>query len=324
MAATGGAKGKRDHNAMLDLSGTRGDEDRIAGKGETGDEEEIAEPDNGEVNFSITERWRVRSERWGEWQAQCLADGKLDSTNLNNLELTCRKDLFVDIDGSDSSPLPPLVQTLQTFRSYTESFKVEIASLSSDIESREKLMVTLASERADLEVELQSLRGESNPLTVDVNDRYAELTADHIESNTDRIKTNTDRIKTNTDRIKTNTDLITLNTELIAIKTNWLKRNSRNVQTFIDNIYEKHVAIRFFFAFLQQIGNESVTTQPGSRHSLDSTRFDKTAVASGSEIESKLDPTPTREFIAELINLVTPRKEAHPACVSEIFHGSLG
>jgi hypothetical protein len=297
----------------VDTMVTGSDEDEASGgDGGTGDQDSSVEdtPDGvnrefaqieGEFNYSITKRWKDRSDQWGRWQIDVLANGTLHAENVHGLEPPSFKHLSLDING-----ISPMVQTLQTFREYTESFKVEIANLSSDIESLEEEKVALASERDGFEGQLQSLRGEKIiPLTLDLNEGVAQRIADQIKTSTDY---NAELIKTKTELIKKNTELIKKNTDRIIDKTELFKSKSNIVHSFIKDIHEKHIEIRNLFSFIRRIGNESTISQTVSRQSLDHTRVDITAIPSPSKFDL-FCPVTTPILIDDLISRVRVEKK---------------
>jgi Protein kinase domain len=291
-------------------------DDDPADRGETGSEER--HDDDAQVNFSITKRWRVRLERWKVWQ-DGLTEDTLNATNLNQLELPLWKDLFVDIEGQASLQL---VQTLQTFRDFTGSFKDDIALLSNEIAGFTSDIALLEEEKLTLETELeafQAQRDESN-LAVDRNDLVVRLFAGGIADKTGRIADKTALITKTMDGIADKTGRI-------ADKTIAFKSRSREVCTFIRQVYERHVAVRSFFAVVQRIGNDSTIAQlsglSGTRRCLDKTRVDEKAVPSGSEIESALIPQLDPAFTSQLIGLVFPKMQAILLEFQDFFMGLL-
>jgi hypothetical protein len=249
MVTDSGANGERDHTKTLQAG--RGLEEGFS------ENRMLRHEVDNLSSYSITRRWRERSERWKKWQDGLTNDTLDDAKNLNNLELPTCEYLSMEINGDS-----PLGQKLEEFYQYTVLFKGCIAGLNGEI----NLLENDTLENDTLE----------NDTMGPAKSRPREHTADLIQANRQLIKSNTEEFKA----------------------------MSNNVLMFIKRIQGKHDGIRDLLSFIQILGNEIVTTQPGSHLTLDSTRVDMTAAPSPSGLDMLRRPEINLNLTTQLIGLV--------------------
>jgi hypothetical protein len=170
MVTDSGANGERDHTKTLQAG--RGLEEGFS------ENRMLRHEVDNLSSYSITRRWRERSERWKKWQDGLTNDTLDDAKNLNNLELPTCEYLSMEINGDS-----PLGQKLEEFYQYTVLFKGCIAGLNGEINSLENDTLendTLETDRAARASKLERLRDEIKQLTKDRVDRDPLAATDQL------------------------------------------------------------------------------------------------------------------------------------------------
>jgi hypothetical protein len=260
---------------------------------------EDANLDQDEHNYSITNRWRKRDEKWKQWMTKMEKQASSEDLDLGSLELLTADDLFLTIDESDKSS-SPLGEAFKGLESNLQKLKNEFVEYRRESEDLEKEKRDLQNELEDLEKETRDLKTkgpaaqEATLLPDSLNSQIQQLIADNIKTKTELIKTKTELIKTNMEqicyKIKTKTELIKQETELFG-----------NVITATS---QAHIEMRNKFTYFTSKGNESLVTATSIRQTLDDNRFYPKKAPSPSELDKYSNGKNNTPFTKELIDLV--------------------
>jgi phage shock protein A len=276
---------------------------------------EDANLDRDEHNYSITNRWRMRDEKWKQWMTKMEKQASSEDFDLGSLELLTADDLFLTIDESDKSS-SPLGEAFKGLESNVQKLKNELVEYRRESEDLEKEIRDLQNELEDLEKETRDLKTkgpaaqEATLLPDSLNSQIQQLIADNIKTKTELIKTKTELIKTNMEQIKSNTELIKSNTELVKSKTKLVKGNTELFGMVITATSRAHIEMRNKLTYFTSRGNESLLTATSKIQTLDGNRFYPKKAPSLSELDAYSLVKKDSPFTSELIDLVSTEEKA--------------
>jgi predicted nucleic acid-binding Zn-ribbon protein len=258
----------------------------------------------GEHNYSITNRWRKRSEKWRQWK-----DGKVFANNfdLNSLQLLTGQELFMTID--ESSPLGielvAFAATMQDCKRNVQDSKGEIQTFMGDIQTFEQDIAQFSREIKSLETQKINLATQVETLNEQMSSMPTAAIMGRIEDKRALLASKTSLIAITTKLIAGKRERIADTPKLIATETEKVQTITKNIDELISSISLAHEGMRNKFSYVTNKGNKTVETITSKEQSVDS-RIDMTRTSSPSDFDMFRSMTEAT-FRDDLIGLVTEK-----------------